>query len=124
MMTGTIRTAAIAVALAACCAAWAGPGHIHRGTPWSKLRTGMTGQQVGNLLGPCTAECSLSKGTWLQTWRVVDRCQGFGQVLYFSVRFEWRAGRWSAYKKSVSWLSEWWKGAGEYDSYDVSNEWP
>ena len=96
--------------------------HYHANTPWSKLQRGMSPQQVCGLLGAPDIDYAFW-GMGTQSWKHIDRCQGFDQVLYFSVHYRYMNGRWVAWNKDVDWMSEWWEGAGEYDHYDVSDEW-
>jgi len=114
----------LVVALLVALAGVAEAVHLHRGTQWSKVRVGMTGQQVGQLLGRCSNEYAIGRDTWVQTWNYTDRCQGFDQDLYFHVWYQARNGRWLTSRKDVDWMTEsYFKGSGVYKHHDVSDEW-
>ena len=96
--------------------------HYHANTCWSRLRRGMSQQQVWGLLGRPDIDFAFGDRGF-QSWRFTDRCQGFDQKLWFSVEYRYIDGRWMAWDKDVDWMVEWWDGAGEYDHHDVSDEW-
>lgn len=105
-------------------------------TGWQQLRTGMTGDQVGALLGTDWHHRIHTKGvqyegTWIvpatnsfKWWRV-DHSKGFERRLWFEVEFRYAPStrRWGASKKQVNWTTEkYFDGSGVYGHYDVSDE--